>query len=888
MAPYGEVLRFSESRELWQQDLIRRLHSNPGYVDFDVEEGLAMLKAHIGVLPPEEAPTPEPLTERHMPYIAPDPPQVVLHSLANPRHVNRLAQTETLRFGTRGLTVIYGDNGSGKSGYFRLLKRTCRVRAGGEERILGNVFEAEAAPPAEVSIRFAVAGEERDVRWTEGIDPPQELSLISVFDARVAPLYADEENKVEYLPQGLDILPRLGDLCKRLAGMISAEIQAVQRRVATPLPIFSAGTTVGVTIEKLDTGTPLQQLPTTDELTLLAEWTEEGDARLTEVQAALDSEPEVSETRCRELRNVIGGLITEFTAVEDAFGNPAIEQLHQQHQDVVAAVEAARLAASDVFRDALLPGIGSLAWKRMFEYAKEFSATAYPDQGFPVVGGDKRCLLCLQPLSEDASARLLRFEQFVKDRAQAEALRLQGAITQTKEGLRRTSVRNPRDAEALMSGAREFADIGDTAINASTAYLQSITSRQPLVVSALTGEIAFDAIPACAPCPVDFLAELCRCLQEREEAFALLRDPQRRLHLEREKSELIARKQLSESIATIIQRGDDLRELAQLQQCKSACDTTSISKRNSEMRTTFYTEEFQRRLVHELETFGLQEINFRVDARSAGGANLIDVRVAAQVNVNNRDVLSDGEFRALALACFFAEVGGITDHSSIIFDDPVSSLDHVRTRRVAERLIAAAANGRQVIIFTHDLVFYYELWSLAAERQVPLARHWLRYTEERGFGTVGENEEPWEVKKVAQRLQQLQQRLALIREVPDRGERYRAIAKDFYTDLRETWERLVEEMLLNQVVNRFQPGVRTLSLKGVVVDDDDYRRIFFGMKRASECSGHDRAQARQVAPPEPDEMVRDLTEIVDYNTALRTRRNVLQPRREALEGPPNP
>lgn len=42
-----------------------------------------------------------------------------LHGLSN---VNALAPGERLTFGKTGLTVIYGDNGAGKSGYARVLK----------------------------------------------------------------------------------------------------------------------------------------------------------------------------------------------------------------------------------------------------------------------------------------------------------------------------------------------------------------------------------------------------------------------------------------------------------------------------------------------------------------------------------------------------------------------------------------------------------------------------------------------------------------------------------------------------------------------------------------------------------------------------------------------
>ena len=886
MAPYGEVLRLSLSRDPWQQDLIRRLHSLPDYNQDDFQETLTMLKAHVGLVPSDEAPVPEPLSVNNIPFIAPDPPQVLLNSLENLCHVNRLAENETLRFGTDGITVIYGDNGSGKSGYCRVLKKTCRVRAGADDRILGNVFDQELHHPAEATICFSVAGEDREVLWIDGTGPPEELSLISVFDTRVAPLYVDAENRIEYLPRGLDILPRLGEICRRLGTAIQTEIEAIQRRLVTVIPTFPEGTRIAAAVAKLSTSTPFLQIPGSDEIANLGAWNAEDDQRLADVIEALESSPEVSATKCRDLRGVIENLIKDCALIENTLGDRATTDIDQMHQQMVTAMAAAQLAAVEAFMDDPLPGIGSSAWKLMFEYAKEFSTTAYPDEHFPVVGEGRRCLLCMQLLSQEASARLIRFQQFVQDRAQSEARRLQNAIKDSTRQIRNLSIRDPRDSEALLVGASDFVETASIAITAFSHFLESSSIRKDIIISALNGTVHFDAIPVYEPSPTPHLMELAGLLLGKEQSFEALRDPERRRLLVNQESELLAKKKLSENLQNVLQRADDLRELAQLKLCKSACDTTLISRRNSEMRSMFFTEDFRRKLRQELEAFGLSHMDFRVDERSAGGANLIGVRVDTPIDVQNKDVLSDGEYRALALACFFAEVSGINDHSPIVFDDPVSSLDHVRTRHVAERLVDAAANGRQVIIFTHDLAFYYELWSLAAEMQVPLARHWLRYTEERGFGTVGENEEPWEVKKVGQRLQHLQLKLTAIRGIQERGEKYRSIAKDFYTDLRDTWERLVEEMLLNQVVNRFQPGIRTQSLKGVVVEDEDYKRIFFGMKKASECSGHDRAQRRQVAPPEPDEMAQDLTEIGEYIRTLRDRRNTLQPLREALEVPP--
>lgn len=50
-------------------------------------------------------------------------------------------------------------------------------------------------------------------------------------------------------------------------------------------------------------------------------------------------------------------------------------------------------------------------------------------------------------------------------------------------------------------------------------------------------------------------------------------------------------------------------------------------------------------------------------------------------------VFSEGERTAIALACFLAELRLADDSSGLIFDDPVSSLDHNVREYVARRLV---------------------------------------------------------------------------------------------------------------------------------------------------------------------------------------------------------
>jgi hypothetical protein len=64
----------------------------------------------------------------HLPRVKTGDSPVTLVSITNPEHVNALISDDPLTFDENGLTIIYGDNASGKSGYARLLKHITRAR----------------------------------------------------------------------------------------------------------------------------------------------------------------------------------------------------------------------------------------------------------------------------------------------------------------------------------------------------------------------------------------------------------------------------------------------------------------------------------------------------------------------------------------------------------------------------------------------------------------------------------------------------------------------------------------------------------------------------------------------------------------------------------------
>jgi hypothetical protein len=162
-------------------------------------------------------------------------------------------------------------------------------------------------------------------------------------------------------------------------------------------------------------------------------------------------------------------------------------------------------------------------------------------------------------------------------------------------------------------------------------------------------------------------------------------------------------------------------------------------------------------------------------------------------------------------------------------------------------------------VFTHDLVFYRELMA-AAERGKTDAK--FQNVEALGATTgILTDIPPWPALKVGQRIQRLEQTLKGAKEAEAKGDLalFKSKSREFYDLLRSTWERSVEELLFNQVVQRLEKEVLTMRLNGVSVDSESVAAVFDGMTRTSAViEAHDHSAAQNSSLPSAEEMTDDL------------------------------
>ena len=181
---------------------------------------------------------------------------------------------------------------------------------------------------------------------------------------------------------------------------------------------------------------------------------------------------------------------------------------------------------------------------------------------------------------------------------------------------------------------------------------------------------------------------------------------------------------------------------------------------------------------------------------------------------------------------------------------------------------------RQVLVFTHDIVFLYLLRKYQAELHVPMTELSL----ERGYkGNHGRAKEgpPWIAMPVKDRIKWLREELLEARRLLTKeGNRieYERRASGIYKNLRMSWERAIEEVLLNQTVVRFGDAVQTRRLAKLTdITEDDVEHVTREMSRCSDCE-HDESGAVHADLPDPDVIEDDIQKLDGWVRELRTKR----------------
>jgi energy-coupling factor transporter ATP-binding protein EcfA2 len=687
-----------------------------------------------------------------------------------------------------GVTVIFGENGSGKSGFVRVLKRAAGLRTA--EDILHNV-RVDKRPTPSGSFTVTVGSASQTIPWKNefGIAP---LNRVSIFDARGARLHVEDDLTYVYTPGELTLFPLVQNGIERVRAAFEATIAARTPGPNTILASFDRACSIYAIIETLGAATDV------DEIRKYAVLPENIDTAIESLTIEVDALKSSNiQNELRRSRDRLAVVKTLKTAIETA----KAFDIETYASRVVARDQAAQRrdeAGNKAFEGLGIPGILNDEWRQFIqageEYLKKNAAAKYPGTG-------DNCAYCQEPLTAKAVELIKKYRDFSNNAIKA--------ALDTAERQFRDYVAPILDikVDTLQQQLVAETNGGPDILDPVKSLLEGL-KKVSLAVSARSAIdwkdkgaslVAAETVVSGEETRLTaFISGLQKSVDERQAALKVK---------QAELTELKGKKTTNTLLAQIEKRVSDAKWVGRATIVKNNLtgvlrSLTEAAKHASE---ELLNKDFGKRFEEECKRLRAPNVTLNFPGRQG---QVTRRKLVASYKPN--EVLSEGEQKALALADFLAEVTSVPASSPVVFDDPITSMDYRRIHEVCDRIVALA-DDHQIIVFTHNIWFAAELLGKADKK------NWKYYDirlEGGDAGVVTAASHP--------RVDTIAQVSARVKKMIDgaekqEGEVKAALVEKGYEELRGLSEIIVEHEMFKGVVQRYAPNIMMTKLEKVNV-----------------------------------------------------------------------
>jgi energy-coupling factor transporter ATP-binding protein EcfA2 len=846
MSIYKDIIHWTADKPLFIQDAIRRLLSIDNLTDSDISELVLILKKEIGfrgISNEAVAPSESDISAA----VIPSTQYARLTSIRNPININALFDKAKIEFSQNGLTVVYGGNGSGKSSYSRILKKICWSRQRAID-LKPNVYE-NSSDEQEVELMYDLDGESKSYSWKPEALSSIDLNSIFVFDSKCADVYLNSENPTEYKPVGTDILERLIEACRKVEDTIDSEIN--QLTIGKPELERSKFKDA----EWLKWYDGIEKIKK-EEVESQILFSDKEMSRKTELQTLLKSADPVAENKLLSQKSArYKTVLSSIKAIEQFCTQENLNKHKVIKDNFVKKHNAFKLAKEVQKGNDPLEGVGSDTWKAMWLAAREFATKeVHPTiKEFPGDKSSQTCVLCQQELNSDAKKRLERFDAFIKDKTSTEfstAKQVLNEIIQLIESQQITRTDTFDEIEVEITTFKSHLETFEKNLLETKSHQLDFlrNKKEELAISTLGNDLS-------------------KLISDRIEFInkKILKNNgllENRSTYSKELLELEALQFLNSKKDDLLKYIDEYNLKEWLNKCKSKTKTTVISKKIGSV-----LESDSIALQHEEFKSHLTELNPKLagkilikKTKTANGATYQKCGFA-EVKHSIPSILSEGEQKVVALANFLSECTIDNAKNTIVFDDPVTSLDQDYREAIAAKTVTLSSD-RQVIVFTHDLYFVRLLMDLhKAKFNTVCALVGLK--QYNGVSGIVSDEIPYLARNVQARVDTITISLNEIRatDISD-TDKVERLLDSTRQRMRKLLEKSIEDILINRTIQRFSKNISAKrgSLASLIVvekSDTDFLLSMFGKYSVTEHDG-----SIETLPLQPDESTirQDLTD----------------------------
>lgn len=804
-----ETVDFIQGMPYWHKFLSVKLIEKGELDDDDYEESIKYLCEELGIYEKSSRPDLEvgQSKEENQPYYQ----KAILTKLEHISGANALKENMTIEFHPQ-LTVLFGENGSGKTSYSRLLKWVFFSRS--EEKILPDVFKDEKDP---LEAKFYFDTDERPVEIQMPGD--EDISLtdqFSVFDNKAIVEHLDKRNEFEFRPAGLVFFSELNRAVNELESRVNEWI--IELTPENPfVDLFEDESEIKDLIELLDAEIDLDELeehiPYTDK-------NEKEKEKLTKEHDEILIATKQLNTTIKTYKQIIVDLQRNKKKIEELNSEFSKEALNKIPNNIKRlgklekAVKEEGLASiqSDDFDE-----IGSTEWREFIQAAHEYATRE--DEDYPE--DEDICIFCHQELSEEASNLIRNYWVYLQSESEDRLSRFQSSFDKYQTHIERISFdlfpEENRLAQWLEEHEKEYLDNLkaqlDSQSELSDKIIEKINDRDTEVLE---------------PIQVDYSAHD-EIIEHLEGKIKALKEGSQLEKLNKLKSRITYfnhKKKLAKHYKKIKKFVEKQVTASALQKVRWNRLKRRITDCEKDLSSRYFSADYVERFNEEVEALNGQT-QIEVDSRGAAGSSNRQLLIKGN---NPSSILSDSEQKVVAISDFLVEMELSEINKGLIFDDPSTTLDDFRKSELAKRLVREGT-CKQVIIFTHDLAFLSTITESCKDLGINFRCHWIESADGQPGLVYLDNTPSFE--KVFKKTGKAQEWCDKARKQgPEERE---GLLRSGFAALRTSYEALVVFEMFAGIVQRFAERVSIDSLTSVKYNDDIRDLVMDGF---AQCCRH--------------------------------------------------
>ena len=763
-----------------------------------------------------------------------DSPLRKLIKLSNLRGIGAIENEEGLTFGD-GLSLVFGSNGSGKSTYVNLMKNISNSR--GSKQVKCDVFKPPVSPCATV---VYLSDKERQFDWSPK-EVCDDLRGLQFFDAESYKIYGSGA-EILLEPKLLIVISNMAKAYGDFRKYLNLKISKLNENILIPDDYISS--TLFEAYNKADSIKALQEINEN------ISWDVDEESELKRISISLsESDPLSKINKLDSAVNVLRALHSNLKSKSEIYSDEKRDELIRLKKKYKNILETVR-GVDEEFSDTKLDGAGNDVWKILWESAKNYSEKyAYPDVLFPNLGDGSLCVLCQQPISETAKKRFISFKEHVNSNLEIE-------LSSSRNDFKNAAPTPIEERDYMLTELTRSHVPNDVLSCAYVFYSRFVRRHDEMtdIDNCSVGTHIFSSEQ------IDFYFN--KILSSMESDLKRLKQSvSDRRKLIVDKMEMSSKKWFSENKAVFNYK----MEILWLGNFNT--DTTSLSRSKTKFSEVLITREFVKEFRAELKNMG--SIVKKVELKSftkqgISGHKIILKEPYEKKDIPFSEILSEGERKAVSFAAFVSELKINHPNIPLVFDDPTSSLDDRYETKIADKLIELSKN-RQVIVLTHRL-------SMAAAIHNPdrgQKIHCIKLMSE-GVGVVDDTLSII-MGKTKNNVSNMLDKARAIGKKP--VEDRRPLKNDLILKVRKLLERLIEEVLFDGVVRRFQREVHSKKLYRLTVNEKTDIEFIDELMSKYSFDAHDQPDEAPGSDIELDELIFDLEKISEWINNVEGRRN---------------